>query len=239
MLGKLELQSLSTQDSLHYHFLDDTMDDSRQRKSSESLPFLRGDGRCLDKRSEFLLEVYRQTSAHLGRHVSGVWQCVGVVGGAVAVFALDKDKDFNDYACALVIVLSGWLISTTLDASAWFNRNIAIIGNVERLFFEHADSRLVHHFFLKHRDPGSFAGHFKIQLALAVVVALLVLVYHFENRVAAGMHLPLSSVDFSRTLPWVAAVAVAMISGVHAYKAKKKDKEFQEQSPGYQWQPLP
>ena len=48
--------------------------------------------RCDEKRAEFLLEVYRQTSAHLGRHILGVWQCVGVVGAALIVFAQEKDK---------------------------------------------------------------------------------------------------------------------------------------------------
>lgn len=109
---------------------------------------------CRDRRDDFLLEMYIQTSLHLSRHVAGIWQCVGVVGGALAVFALDKDKPLNDYACALAIMLCGWLIATTLDASNWFNRNITIIGNIERLFLRPDDNKLVHPFFSKHRVQG-------------------------------------------------------------------------------------
>lgn len=70
------------------------------------------------------------------------------------MFALDKDKPLNDYACALAIMLCGWLIATTLDASNWFNRNITIIGNIERLFLRPDDNKLVHPFFSKHRVQG-------------------------------------------------------------------------------------
>src|ERR1700687_2057949 len=100
------------------------------------------------RRDEFLLEMYRQTSMHLGRHVAGVWQCVGVVGAAFVTFAVDKDKPLSDYACALVILLCAWLIATTLDASNWFNRNIAIIRNIERLFLKPSDAKLVHPYFM-------------------------------------------------------------------------------------------
>lgn len=189
-------------------------------------------GRCDDKRSEFLLETYRQTSTHLGRHISGVWQCVGVVGAALIVFAQDKDKPLNDYACALVVLLCGWLAATTLDAGNWFNRNLAIITNVERLFLTSTDLNIVHPFFGAHRPPGRLAKHFHIQLLLSGAVCLLVLIYHFLERVLPGFSLPWSNFQFSRALPYLLApiVVVALIRLQRHYR--RKDEEFQKAAPG-------
>ncbi len=188
--------------------------------------------RCDDKRAEFLLEVYRQTSAHLGRHVSGVWQCVGVVGAALIVFAQDKNTPLNDYACALVVLLCGWLAATTLDASNWFNRNLMIITNVERLFLVQADLKHVHHFFEKHRPVGQHAQHFTIQLCLSGAVWLLVLCYHFAEQVMPGFSLPWSNLQLSRAMPYLFTL---ILSGTLIWLKlhyKKKDKIFHSRSPG-------
>lgn len=189
-------------------------------------------GRCDSQRCEFLLETYRQTSTHLGRHISGLWQCVGVVGAALIVFAQDKDKPLNDYACTLAILLCGWLAATTLDASNWFNRNLAIITNIERLFLTVEDRRLVHYFFVAHRPPGKHAQHFGIQLWLAGAVAVLILGYHFVERVWPGFSLPWSHLQLSRALPYVWTLVVAGALGWLQAQYQKKAKEFLEKSPG-------
>ena len=188
--------------------------------------------RCDEKRPEFLLEIYRQTSTHLGRHISGIWQCVGVVGAALIVFAQDKDKPLNDYACALVVLLCGWLAATTLDASNWFNRNLAIITNVERLFLKAEDAELVHYFFTNHRDSGKHAEHFRIQLCLSSVVCLLVLVYHFFERVRPGFSLPWSNFQLSRAIPYALALAVLSALVCLHLRFKGKDQELKSRSPG-------
>jgi hypothetical protein len=188
--------------------------------------------RCDDRRADFLLEMYIQTSAHLSRHVTGIWQCVGVVGGALAVFALEKDKPLNDYACALAVMLCGWLVATTLDASNWFNRNITIISNIERLFLRPDDSKLVHPFFLEHREPGQPAEHFVIQIVLGATVGLLILVYHFKIRVADGLSAPWSTFEFSRALPYAAAISVGVACVCLFRLLKGKDAKLQTRSPG-------
>jgi hypothetical protein len=185
------------------------------------------------RRDDFLLEMYRQTSMHLGRHVTGVWQCVGVVGAAFVTLALDRDKPLNDYACALVILLCAWLIATTLDASNWFNRNIAIIRNIERLFLLPRDAKLVHpYFMMNHREPGKPAEHFRIQLALGIAVAALVLVYHFSVRVWAGRQLPLSSFDPPRVLPYIVTVGAIAVCIRFQHLLRQKDRDFKQQAPG-------
>lgn len=188
--------------------------------------------RCDEKRAEFLLEIYRQTSAHLGRHITGVWQCVGVVGAALIVFAQDKDKPLNDYACVLVVLLCGWFAATTLDASNWFNRNLAIITNVERLFLSSDDLKLVHYFFEKHRPAGQHAQHFSIQLCLSAAVCALVLCYHFADRVYPGLSLPWSNFQVSRAMPYLIAPIVLSALVWLAQHYKKKDRKFHSKSPG-------
>lgn len=188
--------------------------------------------RCDDKRAEFLLEIYRQTSAHLGRHISGVWQCAGVVGAALIVFAQDKNNPLNDYACTLVVLLCGWLAATTLDASNWFNRNLMIISNVERLFLSSADLKLVHHFFEEPRPAGKQAKHFVIQLYLSGAVWLLVLGYHCAERVVPGLSLPWSNFQPSQALPYLITAFLLRTLVRLRLHYKKKDEDFQKLSPG-------
>lgn len=174
--------------------------------------------------------MYIQTSAHLSRHVSGVWQCVGVAGGALAAFSVDKNVPLNDYACTLAILLCGWLIATTLDASNWFNRNITIISNIERLFLRQEDAELIHPFFLKHRAPGEPVRHFRIQIWLGLAVAALVLGYHYATRLQGNVSGPWF--EHSRLLPYVAAAVVALAC-IKVYRTTKEDdQKLQQKSPG-------
>jgi hypothetical protein len=188
--------------------------------------------RCDDRRAEFLLEIYRQTSTHLGRHISGVWQCVGVVGAALIVFAQDKDTPLNDYACAFVLLLCGWLAASTLDASNWFNRNLAIIANIERLFLTRDDLKFVHYFFETHRPAGQHAQHFSIQLCLSAAVGALVLCYHFVERVFPGLYLPWSNFQLSRALPYLFTPIVLGTLIWLGRHYKGKDDKLHTRSPG-------
>jgi hypothetical protein len=157
---------------------------------------------------------------------------VGVVGAALIVFAQDKDTPLNDYSCALVVLLCGWLAATTLDASNWFNRNLAIITNVERLFLTSHDLSLVHYFFGGHRPPGRHAQHFIIQLWLSGAVGVLVLCYHFVERVLPGLSLPWSNFQLSRALPYLLTPFLLMALVWLQRHYSKKDREFQRKSPG-------
>jgi hypothetical protein len=71
-----------------------------------------------DYRKEFLLKVYDQMFNDIDTHILVVWQSVGVVVGAFAVFALvEKNIIPIDYACSLMVMLSAWLIAHLYDAS--------------------------------------------------------------------------------------------------------------------------
>ena len=82
-------------------------------------------------RKEFLLKMYDQMFNDINTHILVVWQSVGVVVGAFAVFALvEKNIIPMDYACTLMVTLCAWLFANLYDAPYWYNRNLVIIAPI-------------------------------------------------------------------------------------------------------------
>lgn len=169
-----------------------------------------------DRRNEFLLEVYRQCSAHLDRHVLIPWQSVGVIGAALAVFLLKKQFDSSseelDYVLTVAVLLCAWLCANLYDANNWFDRNLHIIANVERQFLSSSDLKEIHPFFGEHRFQRSghkvrLLRHFMIQLAMTIGIWVLVLAFHYSQRLVGVSGTGLCSV---RSLPYVATVLGAI-----------------------------
>ena len=122
-----------------------------------------------DRRDEFLVEMYRQMFNDINRHIMVVWQSVGVVVGAFAIFALvEKNIISVDIATSIIILLCGWLFAHLVDSGYWYNRNLAIIANVERQFLNKSDLRDIHYYFGKHRPNNKMITHLRIQQALGV-----------------------------------------------------------------------
>ncbi len=94
------------------------------------------------------------------------------------------------------------------------------------------DIKFVHYFFEKHRPPGQHAQHFIIQLSLSSTVGVLVLYYHFAERVLPRVCLPWSNFQFSLALPYLLALAIVGALIILARHYKKKDKKFHKRSPG-------
>src|SRR5256885_14257481 len=106
----------------------------------------------VDGRKLFLIEMYRQLFANINRHILVVWHGIAVLAGAVALFALVEKAVLSlDLACSVFVLLLGWFVAHVLDASNWFNRNLAIMTNVEREFLGDEDLRLIHYYFGKPR----------------------------------------------------------------------------------------
>src|SRR5919206_2459258 len=91
-------------------------------------------------RREFLLKMYDQMFNDINRHILTVWQSVGVLIGAFAIFALaEKGVLSTDIATTMIVLLSAWLLAHLHDSSYWYNRNLVIIGNIERQFLRQED----------------------------------------------------------------------------------------------------
>ena len=156
----------------------------------------------LDDRREFLIKMYDQMFNDINTHILVVWQSVGVVVGAFAVFSLvEKNIIPTDFACSLMILLCAWLIAHLYDASYWYNRNLVIIANIERQFLKKSDLSEVQYYFGKHRGKSAMLTHLRIQYGLGVAIAGMFLTYHFSLRVWPGITAPASHFEFTRASP--------------------------------------
>jgi len=186
-----------------------------------------------DRRDEFLVEMYQQMFNDINRHIMVVWQSVGVLVGAFAIFALvEKNVISADIATSIIVLLCAWLYAHLVDSGYWYNRNLAIIANIERQFLTKDDLRNIHYYFGKHRPNNKMITHLRIQQALGIGLGALVLLYHFLTRVLPGVSLPLCAFEPVRALPYVVAVA-ALVYGTYIRNDRNKAyEEFLRNSPG-------
>ena len=185
------------------------------------------------QRKAFLIEMYKQLFANINRHILVVWQGVAVLAGAVALFALVEKSFLSlDLACSFFVLLLGWFVAHVLDASTWFNRNLAIMTNVERDFLRDEDLSLIHYYFGKPRPNNRMISHFSIQVAFALALALLVLGTHFAYRVVPGFTLPLGKFDWMRALPYVVLLVTCLYLVAFWRKTEWNYSELLKNSPG-------
>jgi hypothetical protein len=179
------------------------------------------------------MRMYDQMFNDINTHILVVWQSIGVLVGAFAIFALaEKQVITIDVAATLIVLIAAWLIGHLYDASYWYNRNLVIIANIERQFLTQADLHDVQYYFGKHRKKGSMIVHLRIQYMLAVGIGMVVLVFHFFSRIRSGIGAPWRSFDPLRLLPYI-MVLLAFV----ALRWLKQNRdgayaEFLQNSPG-------
>lgn len=154
-------------------------------------------------REELLLHMYNQTFNNINRHITVVWQTIGTLIGAFAFLALaEKHIISEDIAISLIIFVVAWAVAHLYDASSWYNRNIAIITNIERQLLNAKDEKEIHFFFLKHRK-NEMIEHFKIQFCLSFGIGLIMLLYHFFKYVFPYIVFDIHSIDLLKYLPYI------------------------------------
>jgi len=187
-------------------------------------------------RQELLLRMYDQMFNDIHRHITVVWQPITVIVGSVTLLVAGATEVISiDIAEALIILLVGWLIVTLYDSSYWYNRNLAIIANIERQFLKQSDLREIHYYFREHRAKYSMLTHLRIQWTLGLLVGSLILIHHFLTEVLKMWpSIPSSANPFrwEVILPYV-AVALALI-WVCVVRKQRIDsyKKFIKNSPG-------
>lgn len=184
-------------------------------------------------RKEFLMHMYNEMFNDINRHILVVWQSVGVVIGAFALIGLAGRAILPlDVAVGLIALIGLWLLAHLEDAGYWYNRNLAIIANIERQFLEKADLRNIHYYFGKHRRKIVMLTHLKIQYLFGIGIIFLVLLYHFLTRVVPGLGAPWANFEPLRGLPYfIVVVGAVVVLRLHG-KMKKKYAEFLQNSPG-------
>jgi hypothetical protein len=200
----------------------------------------------LDRRDSFLLQMYTQTWNNVNRHLTIIWQSVGVLAGGFAIFSLvDKQILPVDYASSLVVLIAAWLVAHAYDASNWFNRNQWIITNIERQFLDRSDLRAIHPYFGEHRRAGSMLSHVKVQKNLGLGVGTLVLLFHFTTVAKFGFlywfrtcHPRWSETwslfSLSKALPYLTVLACAIWVLSVRKSARSDENRLKEDSPGRQ-----
>jgi hypothetical protein len=177
--------------------------------------------------------MYDQMFNDINTHILVVWQSVGVLVGAFAIFALaDKGVLSIDVATTLIVLLASWLLAHLQDASYWYNRNLVIIANIERQFLVNSDLRDIHYYFGEHRPKNRMISHLQIQYALGVSLAIMMLALHLVTRVIPGLSAPWSNLDPQRALPYVVFVAAGVYLAGLARKKRDGYAEFVLNSPG-------
>jgi len=187
----------------------------------------------MNNRDELLLKMYDQMFNDINRHIMVVWQSIGVLVGAFAIFALVEKKVITlDIAASIVLLLGAWLIAHLFDAAYWYNRNLVIIANIERQFLKEEDLKDIHYYFGVHRPNNKMIEHLRLQVALGIGLGLIVLIYHFFERVFPGFSAPFTNFEPLRSLPYLLLFA-AMVYLIRLKKrCARKYMEFLTNSPG-------
>ncbi len=188
-----------------------------------------------DNRDQLLLKMYDQLFNDINRHITVIWQSISVVVGAFAVFALvGKNVISLDLANAIIILLVTWLVAHLYDAGYWYNRNLAMIANIERQFLLKSDLKDIHYYFGAHRPNNPMLTHLKIQKALGIGLGGLVILYHFIERVLPVFknYSNQSTFDFSITIPYILLIMSICFLRWLRKNRNRSYNEFLGNSPG-------
>jgi hypothetical protein len=164
-------------------------------------------------RLDFLATMYKTMWDNINRHVTVMWQSVAVLASAFAASFFLKGGILEgrgpavDVIASLVVVACMWVIAHAYDAGLWCNRNLQIIGNIERELLDPADAVRIHPF-VGGRRKNELLGYFQIQVVLAVSLAGFAMVGHFHSRVRDQLS-PDNPIDPIKILPYAVLVAGA------------------------------
>jgi len=184
------------------------------------------------RRADFLIAMYEQLMGDINRHIVVVWQMVGVLGAAVAGLVLAEKQGIpTAYAAILVIVVTGWVIEHLHDSNFWYNRNLVMITNIERVFLTKDDVDYIHPYFSAHRKKGSFLTHLAIQRTYALAVAWLIMAYFVVHSVVPTWRTA-GEADISKWLPFLMFAGLLVRDDILKKKYERKYQEYIAISPG-------
>jgi len=189
-------------------------------------------GTAYDKRPDFLIAMYEQLMSDINRHIVVVWQMVSVVGAAVVgLVVAEKEGVPTAYAAIVAFLVIAWVLEHLHDSNYWYNRNLVMITNIERVFLTPEDVDRIHPYFASHRPAGSFLKHLAIQRGYALVVAGLVFAYFLARAVFPTLNLS-APFSLSKILVCVAFVAVIIRDQMLLRNYDQKYQEYLDISPG-------
>lgn len=186
-------------------------------------------------RKEFLIQMYIQLSNEIDRHIRIIWQIVGVLISAFAIFALvEKEIISIDLASSILIAVCGLSTAIVVESNFWYNRNLTIIANIERQFLKNSDSKDIHYYFTKHRKNNAYLDMMIIQFAFIFLLLIIVVVFHFSKQIYPFMHCEGTQFSPIKSIPYlVLLIGVFFILYFHNKRISDYNN-FVENSPGIQ-----
>src|SRR5690242_5493680 len=182
-------------------------------------------GTAYENRPEFLIAMYEQLMADINRHIVVVWQMVGVVGAAIAGLVIaEKEGVPTAYAVILSLLVIAWVVEHLHDSNFWYNRNLVMITNIERVFLTPNDVDFIHPYFAAHRKKGSFLTHLQVQRHYALAVAVLVVLYFLAKSVLPSLNSE-SPIDPAK---WIALGAFAFVIIRDRVLLRRYDRKYEE-----------
>lgn len=189
-------------------------------------------GTAYDRRADFLIAMYEQLMGDINRHIVVIWQMVGVLGAAIAGLVIaEKQGVPTAYAVILALVVIAWVVEHLHDSNFWYNRNLVMITNIERVFLTPSDVDFIHPYFAAHRKKGSFLTHLQVQRHYALAIAVLVLVYFSVTSVWPSLR-PGAPVDFGKLLALAVFAFVFVKDRILIQRYDKKYNDYLKISPG-------
>ena len=202
----------------------------------------------IDRRDQFLLKVYEGQIQGIDRHISGLWESCGLLAVFFAGFYLNQKNFISlDVVFSAIILVAWWQNAHVYCAHFWFNRNINMMINIERMFLDESDLKDVHYYFGKHRGSGMLP-QLHVQLWLGKIIGTGALVYVVLKNLFTFIQVAYSTptncwIDFCKIImnrPIVLLIflpitcfIVAVIALVRLKKKLESHlKEFEDNSPG-------
>lgn len=184
-----------------------------------------------EQRLNFLLRMYDQLCSEINTHILVVWQSIAAIVGAFTILALvEKNIISFHIAVSLIFLICGWSIAHSIDAGYWYNRNLAIITNIEKQFLLKTDVEDIHYYFGKTREENKMILHLKIQLWFASAIMALMLIYHFYSTLKLVVCAP--TLDFAFLFPYGTLIVVLITLLIIKRDRDKSYKNFITNSPG-------
>ncbi len=189
-------------------------------------------------RKDFLIQMYQQLCSEIDRHIKIIWQIVGVLLSAFAIFALvEKDVIPLDIASVILVLVCGLSIAIVIESNFWYNRNLVIIANIERQFLKESDAIDIHFYFTKHRKNNAYIDMMIIQIIFVVILVCVVLIYHFSVEVLPFMKLEASNFVPIKATPYlVFLISLVLLLSFHKKRIKNYNS-FKDNSPGIEIKP--
>jgi hypothetical protein len=164
---------------------------------------------------------------------SVVWQSAAALLGSFAIAALTEKGILSlDVAISLIAFICFWFLLNIFECSYWYNRNLCIIANIERQFLCKDDLKRIQYYFGAHRPHNRMTAHLKNQCFLGWALLLVVLGYHFAERIVPGFNSSFDKIEIKRCLPYLVVVLSIIYLWRRSALRDAAYNEFQENSPG-------